>query len=732
MSSAAASVTSACSAALSAALERYWGYDSFLPLQREAMECVLAQRDSVVVLPTGGGKSLCFQAPATCLDGLALVVSPLISLMKDQVDGLRECGVSAAYINSTLSPAQRRDVAHQIRRGELKLLYAAPERLLSGHTLEFLQTANISLVAVDEAHCISTWGHDFRREYRGLRRLKQAFPNVAIHAYTATATERVRQDIAEQLMLSDPEFLVGSFDRPNLVYRVRRAANRFGQVCEILKAHPDEAGIVYCISRKEVDKTAAALQQLGIRCAPYHAGLSDADRHRHQDDFITERIDVIVATVAFGMGIDKSNVRFVIHAGLPKSLEHYQQESGRAGRDGLEAECWLLHAGNDVMTWKRMIEDSEAAARDGALRSLAAMEGYCHSIECRHRTLLRHFGQQHARDNCGACDVCLGELETVEDSLTLAQKILSCIVRLDQQFGADYTAKVLCGSQEARILQLRHDRLSTYGLLRDESVATVRGWIEQLVEQSFLTKSAEYSQPQLTPAGWNVLKGVGEPRLLRPAGRQQAAATVVDSWEGVDRPLFEELRRLRSALANERSVPAYIVFSDAALRDMARRRPSALSGFQLVKGVGQRKAADFGPSFVDAISAYCQQHELSQDVTPSSSDVGPANRTAHIKSSSIASFEFFRRGAGIEEVMQKLARARSTVVGYLCDYLRYEQITDSRPWIDSQTADRVEAAAELVGDQQLRPLFDHLQGEVSFEEIRVVLACRWNRRRAEG
>ncbi len=624
MASAAASVTPAHSRALSAALVRHWGYDSFLPLQREAMECVLAGRDSVVVLPTGGGKSLCFQAPAMCRDGMALVVSPLISLMKDQVDALRQCGVPAAYVNSTLSPSERRDVAQQVQRGELKLLYAAPERLLTGRTLEFLQTANVSLVAVDEAHCISSWGHDFRPEYRGLRRLKEAFPGVAVHAYTATATERVQQDIAEQLGLDNPELLVGSFDRRNLVYRVRRASNRFGQICSIIRSHPNEAGIVYCISRKQVDRTAAGLREMGIRAAAYHAGMSDDDRRQHQEDFIAERVDVVVATVAFGMGIDKSNVRFVIHAGMPKSLEHYLQESGRAGRDGLEAECWLLFAGNDAMAWKRMTEDAESEVREGALRALAAMEGYCHSTRCRHHSLVHHFGQRLAHDNCGACDVCLGELEFVADSLTLAQKILSCVVRLDQRFGADYTAKVLCGSQETRVLEQGHDRLSTYGLLSDESTSTVKGWIEQLAEQSLVAKSAGYSQLQLTPAGWDVLKGEGEPKLLRPVRRTRAAAAAVDSWEGVDRGLFDELRGLRSSLAAERGVPAYIVFGDAALRDMARRRPSTVDGFLLVKGVGERKAADFGTTFVEVITSHCQRQGLAQDVTPPLSTSSPA------------------------------------------------------------------------------------------------------------
>jgi ATP-dependent DNA helicase RecQ len=734
MSSVAPTNSSAVSQRLLDVLQHYWGYSSFLPLQREAMECVLGHRDSVVVLPTGGGKSLCFQAPALCLDGMALVVSPLISLMKDQVDALRECGVNAAYINSTLTAEERRAVAQQIRNGELKLLYAAPERLLAGQTLDFLQSANVSLIAIDEAHCISAWGHDFRPEYRGLAALKQAFPDAAVHAYTATATERVRDDIAAQLRLTDPKLLVGSFDRPNLVYRVRRASSRFAQICEILKTHPNEAGIVYCISRKEVDKTAAGLCELGFRAAPYHAGLSDADRHRYQDDFIAERVDVIVATVAFGMGIDKSNVRFVIHAGLPKSLENFQQESGRAGRDGLEAECWLLHAGNDAIVWRRMIEDSESGTSEGGLESLAAMEAFSNSVDCRHRALVRHFGQELEAENCGACDVCLGELQLVDDSLTLAQKILSCVARLEQRYGADYTAKVLCGSAEARIVEQGHDQLSTYGLLRDAPAATVKSWIAQLVEQGFLTKTAEYHQLQLTQTGREILRGNGQPQLLRPAEKLRPTHAAADSWEGVDRGLFDELRHLRSELATEREVPAYVVFSDASLRDMARRRPTKPEAFKQVKGVGDRKAADLGPQFLAAIDIYCREHGIETNVTPPrpSLDSAEVAEVAAVKGSSLAAFAYFRRGESVDEVMQQLGRARSTVYGYLCDYLAHEKVMSPEPWVEPAVAERVEHAVAAVGDRQLRPIFDQLGGEVPYEVIRITLTCRRNRKRAQS
>jgi ATP-dependent DNA helicase RecQ len=593
------------------ALERYWGYDSFLPLQAEAMESVMSNRDSLVVLPTGGGKSLCFQAPAVCLEGLALVVSPLISLMKDQVDSLRTCGVAAAAINSTLTPAERRDVADQIRRNELKLVYVSPERLLASGTLDFFHGVPLSLIAIDEAHCISQWGHDFRPEYRGLKLLKQAFPQVAVHAYTATAAEGVRRDIVEQLGLVNPQVLVGSFDRPNLIYRVKRASKRLEQICELIERRRGEAGVVYCISRKEVDKTTSELKQRGIRTAPYHAGLADLARQRNQEAFLQERVDVIVATVAFGMGIDKSNVRYVIHAGMPKSLEHYVQESGRAGRDGLEADCLLLYSGRDFQVWRSLIENEESEGNEGALAALQSMAQFCSDVGCRHQSLVGHFGQKLDRANCGACDVCLGELDLIDEPLVVAQKIVSCVARLQERFGGDYTAKVLVGSKEERILALGHDGLSTYGLLSDANVSTVRHWIDQLVSQDFLVKDGEYNILRITAVGRELLKGEATPQLTKPAKRESSStrsrresASSADDWDGVDRGLFGELRTLRTALAAERGIPPYLVFSDAALRDMARLQPTTIEEFLEVRGVGQQKQRDFGEAFVEAISQY--------------------------------------------------------------------------------------------------------------------------------
>ncbi len=710
-------------------VSRHWGYDSFRPLQQEAIEAVIADRDTVVVLPTGGGKSLCFQAPACCMEGLAVVVSPLISLMKDQVDALRTNGVAAAYYNSSLSSAERNTVIEAVRCDALKLLYLAPESLLNQNMLSLLSGVTLSMFAIDEAHCISSWGHDFRPEYRGLLTLKERFPGVAVHAYTATATERVRHDIAAQLSLQDPEMLVGSFDRPNLNYRVQRRSRGMDQMLEVIERHKNESGIVYCISRKEVERTAEALNAIGHSALAYHAGLSDTDRMHNQEAFLEERVDIVVATVAFGMGIDKSNVRFVIHSGMPKSLEAYQQESGRAGRDGLEADCCLFFGGNDFGTWKRLMAMS-GESNEAANTALEAISRFCSSTTCRHQALVQYFGQSLDQQECGACDVCLDQLEQVDDPLIVAQKILSCIVRLEQMYGADYTAQVLAGSQDQRILEKGHDRLSTYGLLKDFPKTVIRDWIEQLIGQECAQKVGEYNQLHVTELGFQVMRGEHTPRLLKPASKSEskkASAADPASWEGVDRGLFESLRDLRRQISGEQGVPAYIVFGDATLRDLARRRPSSLENFLQVQGVGQKKCKDYGTLFLKHIADYCAEGSVAADVEVKSA--APSRKPVEITASAVRAFPNFKAGESIAEVAESLGRAESTVWGYLGQFLRHEQITDPTPWVDESIAKRIREAIEEVGPGPLKPFFEHLDGEVSYDEIRIVASCLTN---AEG
>jgi ATP-dependent DNA helicase RecQ len=597
---------------LASVLERYWGYTSFRPLQREAMDAVVAGRDSLLVLPTGGGKSLCFQAPALVRNGLALVISPLISLMKDQVDTLVTNGVPAAYLNSAMSSDERSQVMAGLREGRYRLLYVAPERIAGegGGWMNWLQaTCALSFVAIDEAHCISHWGHDFRPEYRQLGALRAALPRVGFHAFTATATARVRQDIVQQLGLHDSVTLVGSFDRPNLLFRVQPRNSLKTQILQVLSRHQGDAGIIYCPTRREVDDLAAWLIEEGFRARPYHAGHDDETRHANQDAFLNESIDIVVATVAFGMGIDRSDVRFVIHAGAPQSLEHYQQEAGRAGRDGLEAECVLIVSAADFLRWREILNKNGelTEARQALLRD---MERYAASVGCRHKRLVSYFGETFAKAECGACDFCLGELESAADPVTLARKILSAVARVGQRFGAAHVTSVLRGHASDAVTLRGHDSLSVFGLLKEQSIDEIRGYIDQLIAHELLQQSGEqYPVLQLSASGAALLRDPqGAPMLTlarqrKPQKGRGPARTRADaeSWEGVDRALFEALRGLRLRIARDRGVPPYVIFHDTTLRELARLKPTSVEALRHVYGVGARKAEDLGEAVIDVI-----------------------------------------------------------------------------------------------------------------------------------
>ena len=602
------------------ALRQRWGFTAFRPLQREAIEAALSGRDTLLVLPTGGGKSLCYQLPAVCGRALVLVVSPLIALMDDQVAGAREAGLRAAALHSNLDEKRRRRAFADAVRGELELLYVSPERLAVGDLIEAL-APRIGLFAVDEAHCVSHWGHDFRPEYRQLAPLFDKVPAAARMALTATATPQVRQDIAVQLGLRGPLELVGHPDRPNLVYRAHPRGDGLRQILDVVRRHSGAGGIVYALTRKDTERIAEGLRGRGVDARPYHAGMEAAERERVQGDFVNERLQVVVATIAFGMGIDRSNVRFVVHAHLPRSLEHYQQESGRAGRDGLSADCVLLASAGDLFRHRHL------ALRDGPLpperraaleRQLADIGRFAVAPVCRHRVLAEHFGftLEGGPAGCGACDVCLGETAELpaEEALVTARKIISAAWRCGNSFGAAHVAEVLRGGDSEKARRFGHDRLPVFGLLAGTPAAAVRSWVDQLVVQGYLEIREKEGLPLLamTEEGRRLCREDGPVRLGRfedrpraekgrraakAAGKaDRAAQEEILGEEGAE--LFERLRALRRLIAERLGVPPYVVFSDATLRELALLRPRDGAELLLVKGVGEHKRGRYGAAFL--------------------------------------------------------------------------------------------------------------------------------------
>ena len=604
---------------LSGLLKRIFGYETFRPLQEEAMREALAGNDTFVLMPTGGGKSLCYQLPALAKGGLTIVVSPLIALMKDQVDALEEAGVSATYLNSTLSANESRERLAKLYNGEYRLLYVAPERLMLPEMLERLAKWQPGLIAIDEAHCISEWGHDFRPEYRQIATLRGRFPETPVMALTATATDRVREDIVSQLQLRNPSRFVASFNRGNLTYRVVARSQPLNQILDVAKRHDGESGIIYCASRNATERLAKRLSEQGLRCAAYHAGLDAATRSKNQEAFIRDEIQIVCATIAFGMGIDKPDVRFVIHHDLPKNIEGYYQETGRAGRDGLPAECVLLFNASDVAKQFGFIEEKTDEQEQRVARDLLQqMVHYAETRDCRRRTLLAYFSESFADENCGGCDNCLDPKETF-DGTVVAQKFLACLYRIRERsgfgFGLNHVIEVLTGANTEAIRKWGHDQVSTYGIGdefgRDEWKVIGRELMRLGLAQ--LT-SGRMSVVELTQAGRDWL-GSREPiELTRPtvAKPKSSAARSRSERAGeiqCDEMLFQRLRELRMELAAKRGLPAYMIFGDVALREMARDCPTTLEAFSLTSGVGEKKQAEYGDQFISEIAAYLAEKE---------------------------------------------------------------------------------------------------------------------------
>ena len=590
-------------------LHRVFGYQAFRDQQQGIIEGLVAGDSAFVLMPTGGGKSLCYQIPALLRRGVAIVVSPLIALMKDQVDALQANGVAAAYYNSTQNADDARQVLARLHAGELDLLYVAPERLMSEGFLARLDELELALIAIDEAHCVSQWGHDFRPEYVQLGELRSYYPQVPLIALTATADPQTLQDIRARLHLESAPCYISGFDRPNIRYTVLEKHKPVQQLCAFLDKNPQDSGIVYALSRKRVDELAQRLQERGFSAAPYHAGLPAQQRQQTQERFVRDELQIVVATVAFGMGIDKPNVRFVFHYDLPKNIEGYYQETGRAGRDGLEAEAMLLYGAQDVVTARRLLENNQNPDQLRVeLHKLNAMVGFAESLDCRRRVLLNYFDQQLQQD-CGNCDVCLNPPQRF-DATEMARKALSCVYRVQQRFGMKHVIDVLRGADNDRMRRFGHERLSTYGIGAEHSVEVWNSILRQLIHRGYLIQDiANYSVLKLTEAARPLLRGEKQLELAQPRLRAQSkkvrAAASRPSVGPHDEGLFQALRALRKRLAAEQSVPPYVVFGDATLMQMSASKPLDAEALLAVNGVGETKLERYGEAFLELIRAHC-------------------------------------------------------------------------------------------------------------------------------
>jgi ATP-dependent DNA helicase RecQ len=722
-------------------LKNYFGYDEFRPLQEEIINNVLLGNDSLVLMPTGGGKSLCYELPAMKLPGLTLVISPLIALMKDQVDGLKANGIAAEFINSSLSPKEIGRVEDLVRAGKIKILYLAPERLALINFQNFLKTLKISLIAVDEAHCISEWGHDFRPDYRNLIMLRRDWPKVSIIALTATATERVRRDIVEQLSLKNAKIFISSFNRPNLIYSVKPKKDAFYSLLQLLKKYKDRSAIIYCFSRKETENLAADLSEEGYRAFAYHAGLDNNLRRLNQEKFVRDEAQIIVATIAFGMGIDKPDVRLVIHYSLPKSIEGYYQETGRAGRDGLPSECVLFFSYGDIHKHGYFIdeiEDADECAK--AKEKLNQVIKYSELKTCRREYLLRYFGENNipafpdaerematnenhdGKNNCRGCDNCLAPKEEF-DATVVAQKILSAIIRTGERFGAKHLAGVLQGKAARRIIEFGHDRLSVFGIMAEYDDDEIKYFISLLITKGLLVKIGdEYPIIRLTEAGRKFLLERQKIVLTRPR-KAELISEESEPFGSVEYEpeLFIELRSLRKQLAQEAGVPPFVIFSDVSLEQMAYYLPQSPENFLRINGVGKEKLQRFGQAFMSVITSYAKNHNLAE--RPNFARIrrsGAVRSAGRLGSTYDETMQLLQAGLTIEQIALARNLAPGTVISHLENLkqagkdLRLDHL---KPL--SERFDKIQAAFRESGGILLSPVREILGEEYSYNEIRL-------------
>jgi ATP-dependent DNA helicase RecQ len=684
-------------------LKKHFGHDQFRPLQREIIHDALAGRDVFVLMPTGGGKSLCFQLPALMREGLTIVVSPLISLMKDQVDALQASGIPATYLNSTLDREQAKARWRGLHRGEYRMLYVAPERLMLDTFLERALNWNIAQIAIDEAHCISEWGHDFRPEYRELKKLRKHLPEVPVMALTATATERVRTDIVQQLNLREPRCYIASFNRPNLTYRVVPKSSPYEQLLAFVESRPNDNGIVYCASRKSTDSLARNLNEDGVSTKPYHAGLTSAERTKHQESFLRDDVRVITATIAFGMGINKPNVRFVVHYDLPKNLESYYQETGRAGRDGLPSECVLLFSASDVAKQLHFIDEKSEKEARIARTQLQQMVHYAETRECRRATLLEYFGETFSQRPCDGCDNCLQPRETF-DGTVHAQKFLSCVYRIHARhgfgFGLNHVVDILRGADTETIRQRRHNDLSTYGIGRDLKRDAWQAIGRELLRLGLIECApGKFATLTLTTTGREVLRNRTPITLTKQvdiaAQKEKPRAGAIEC----DEALFEQLRALRRKLADERDVPAYVIFSDVSLREMARNYPTTASEFRRIPGVGEQKLKDFAQPFLSEIQDY-----LATNPSRTFSDDSATlfrRRRSRLNDSEVETLRRFQKGESVDEIARARGFVTNTIYGHLVAAIERGKLTERTRFFTATQEKEIKAAFHQISDGKL-------------------------------